>query len=167
MSFMLTSAAIDPQALMAGLGDPGDGACVTFEGRVRNRNGGKSVRALEYEAFAPLAEKEGSRILAEAVEKFPIHRAVCVHRTGRLELGEIAVWIAVTAGHRGSAFEACRYIIDETKARVPIWKKEHYSGGASEWINGADRGARRPGGAPARRRRKGGPASASARHKRP
>ena len=166
MNFLLTEAPIDPSALMAGLGDPGDGACATFEGRVRKHNGGRSVRALEYEAFAPLAEKEGARILAEAAGKFQIHRAVCVHRTGRLELGEIAVWVAVTAGHRGPAFEACRYIIDQAKARVPIWKKEHYADGASEWINSAAPRARRPGGAPGGSGRRAGPGSASARHKR-
>jgi molybdopterin synthase catalytic subunit len=167
MKFLLTDAPIDPPALMAGLADPGDGACATFEGRVRNENGGRSVLSLEYEAFAPLAEKEGARILAEAAGKFRINGAVCVHRTGHLELGEIAVWVAVTAGHRGPAFEACRYIIDEAKARVPIWKKEHYADGASEWINSAAPRSRRPRGAPGRGGRRALPGSASARQKRP
>ena len=66
--------------------------------------------------------------------------AVCVHRTGHLQLGELAVWVGVTAEHRGAAFDACRYIIDEAKARLPIWKKEHYASGATAWINCATRG---------------------------
>ena len=140
MSFSLASTAIDPVALQRALADMRAGACVTFEGWVRNRNEGQPVASLEYEAFAPLAEKEGARILAEAREKFPVLAARCVHRTGHLQLGEMAVWVGVTAEHRGAAFEACRYIIDEAKARVPIWKKEHYANGASAWINCATRG---------------------------
>ena len=147
MSFKLTNGPIDASALMDGLRDAGAGAFVTFEGRVRDRNDGRNVRALDYEAYAPLAEKEGERILSEAVGKFRITGAACVHRTGSLALGDVAVWIAVAAGHRDAAFEACRYIIDETKARVPIWKKEHYADGVSEWINCATRGDH-AGGAP-------------------
>ena len=141
MTFKLTGTAIDVPALMDGLRDARAGACVTFEGRVRDRNDGRAVRALDYEAYAPLAEKEGEKILTEAMGRFRIAGAVCVHRTGSLGPGDIAVWIAVTAGHRDAAFEACRYIIDETKARMPIWKKEHYTDGATEWINCATRGA--------------------------
>lgn len=113
---------------------------MTFEGWVRDHNDGRPVSALDYEAYAPLAEKEGERILAEAREKFPIIGAVCVHRVGALQLGDLAVWVGVTAAHRGAAFDACRYLIDETKARVPIWKKEHYADGAVAWINCASRG---------------------------
>jgi molybdopterin synthase catalytic subunit len=141
MSFRITGEAIDASAPMDLLHDARAGACVTFEGRVRDTSDGRGVRSLEYEAYVPLAEKEGERILAEAREKFRIIGAACVHRTGSLALGEVAVRAAVTAGHRAEAFEACRYIIDETKARVPIWKKEHYTDGATEWINCATRGA--------------------------
>ena len=140
MNFSLSATALDPAALQNALADVRAGACVTFEGWVRNRNDGQPVTALDYEAYAPLAEKEGACILEEAREKFPILAARCAHRTGRLQLGELAVWVGVTAEHRGAAFEACRYIIDEAKARVPIWKKEHYAGGASVWINCATRG---------------------------
>ncbi len=140
MTFRLTDAPIDPASLIKGFGDARAGACVTFEGRVRGQNDGKGVKALDYEAHATLAQKEGERILAEAREKFEILDALCVHRTGSLSLGDIAVWIAVVAAHRGAAFEACRFIIDESKARVPIWKKEHYSDGSTEWINCATRG---------------------------
>lgn len=138
--FRLSSTAIDPTALQRALSDVRAGACVTFEGWVRNRNDGQPVLSLEYEAYAPLAEKEGGRILAEAGEKFSILAATCVHRVGHLQLGDMAVWVGVTAEHRGAAFDACRYIIDEAKARVPIWKKEHYASGATAWINCATRG---------------------------
>jgi molybdopterin synthase catalytic subunit len=145
MDFRLTDLPIDPASILRTLGDTRAGACVTFEGRVRGQNDGKGVESLDYEAHALLATKEGGRILAEAKDKFELLDAVCVHRTGSLSLGDIAVWIAVIAAHRGAAFEACRYVIDESKARVPIWKKEHYSDGSTEWINCATRGPESPG----------------------
>ena len=139
-SFRISADPLDPAALKNALDDPHAGACVVFEGWVRNHNEGQPVQSLEYEAFAALAEKEGARILAEALEKFPIGRAVCIHRTGHLQIGDLAVWTGVSAAHRDAAFAACRYLIDETKARVPIWKKEHYTTGATAWINCATRG---------------------------
>jgi len=138
--FTLSPEPLDPDALRRGLAHPQAGAFATFEGRVRDHNDGRPVVLLEYEAFAALAEKEGARILAEARGKFPILGAVCAHRTGRLHTGDLAVWIGVMSAHRAAAFEACRYIIDEAKARVPVWKKEHYADGASAWINCATRG---------------------------
>ena len=138
--FRISSAPIDVTALQRALGDERAGACVTFEGWVRNRNEGQPVLSLEYEGYLPLAEKEGAKILAEARAKFALLGAAGVHRTGHLQLGELAVWVGVTAEHRGAAFEACRYIIDEAKARLPIWKKEHYASGATAWINCAVRG---------------------------
>jgi molybdopterin synthase catalytic subunit len=138
--FRIDSTPLDPVALKTLLGDPHAGACVTFEGWVRDHNEGQPVQSLEYEAFPALAEKEGARILAEAREKFPFARAVCVHRTGHLKIGELAVWAGISSAHRDAAFAACRYLIDETKARVPIWKKEHYATGAPAWINCATRG---------------------------
>ena len=149
MEFRITDRDIDPAALLKGMGDTRSGACVTFEGRVRQQNDGRGVKSLDYEAFAPLAEKEGLKILGEAREKFAVLDLVCVHRTGSLALGDLAIWIAVTAEHRGAAFEACRYVIDEAKARVPIWKKEHYADGSTEWINCATRGPGASGAAPA------------------
>jgi molybdopterin synthase catalytic subunit len=138
--FKISTTPIDPVAQQGALGDPRAGACVTFEGWVRNRNEGQPVLSLEYEAYALLAETEGERILAEARGRFDLVGASGVHRVGLLQLGELAVWVGVTAEHRGSAFEACRYIIDEAKARLPIWKKEHYASGATAWINCATRG---------------------------
>ncbi len=143
MDFSLTRDVISPSDVSERLKDVRSGACVTFEGRVRIENAGRAVRELEYEAYEELAEKEGSKIVAEAREKFGLTGAVCVHRRGRLALGEIAVCAAAAAAHRESAFEGCRYIIDEVKARVPIWKKEHYQDGETEWIDCATRG---PGG---------------------
>lgn len=139
--FRLSTTPLDPVALARSLDDVRGGAVVTFEGRVRNHNEGQPVLSLDYEAYAVLAEKEGARILAEAHEKFPLLHVACVHRTGHLQLGELAVWVGVTAAHRDAAFAACRYVIDEVKARVPIWKKEHYASGATEWINCASRSA--------------------------
>ena len=138
--FKISSEPLDPAALERALTDESAGACVTFAGWVRNRNEGRAVLSLEYEAYAPLAEKEGAVILAEARAKFALLGAASAHRAGHLQLGDAAVWVGVTAEHRGAAFEACRYIIDEAKARLPVWKKEHYADGASAWINCATRG---------------------------
>ncbi len=141
--FRLAEVPLDPGRLRDELLDARAGAFVSFEGRVRGRNEGRAVRSLEYEAYAKLAEKEGARILAEARQRHPIVSAAAVHRVGHLQIGELAVWVGVTAGHRDAAFAACRYIIDELKARVPIWKKEHYAEGAPAWINhGAPAGSR-------------------------
>lgn len=138
--FRISNTPIDPLERQRALGDARAGACVTFEGWVRNRNEGQEVSSLEYEAYALLAEAEGERILTEARERFALIQALGVHRVGHLKLGELAVWVGVTAEHRGAAFDACRYIIDESKARLPIWKKEHYAGGSTAWINCATRG---------------------------
>lgn len=138
--FKISPSVIDPATLQQTLENVRAGACVTFEGWVRNRNEGQPVRSLEYEAYALLAEAEGERILAEARAKFALVGAAGVHRIGHLQLGDLAIWVGVTAEHRGTAFDACRYIIDEAKARLPIWKKEHYASGATAWINCATRG---------------------------
>ena len=137
MPFTLTDKSIDGAALAKSLEGEGVGASVVFEGRVRDANHGRPVKALEYEAYDALVEKEGEKILGEAGAQFAIQHALCVHRTGRLGVGEVAVWVGVAAGHRDAAFAACRYIIDEVKSRVPLWKKEHYADGASEWLNSA------------------------------
>lgn len=140
-TFRISAAPLDPPELARGLADSGAGACATFEGWVRDHHAGERVTALEYETHEPVAVKEGDKVLAEALERFEIVAAACVHRTGRLEIGDCAVWVGVSAAHRGAAFDACRYIIDEIKERVPIWKKEHYARGESGWVNCATRGA--------------------------
>jgi molybdopterin synthase catalytic subunit len=135
LRFELSSEPIDVPQLRVRLLDPGSGGYASFEGWVRNLNEGKPVTALEYEAFAPLAQKEAERILSAAAERFGIDHAACVHRVGRLAVGELAVWVGVSARHRDEAFRACRYIIDEVKHRLPIWKKEHYASGDTGWVN--------------------------------
>jgi molybdopterin synthase catalytic subunit len=132
--FELTDQPISPSAETSHLQNASAGALATFEGWVRNHNEGKDVDRLEYEAYASMAMKEGERIVAEAREKFDLLDARCVHRTGDLGIGEIAVWVGVSSVHRGPAFDACKYIIDQTKSRVPIWKKEHYTRGDAEWV---------------------------------
>lgn len=138
--FRISNEPLDTDELRRLVADPASGACAVFEGRVRDANQGRPVRSLDYEAHVPLAEKEGARIVAEAAAKFPVRKALCVHRTGSLGLGELAVWVGVSAEHRGAAFDACRYIIDEVKTRLPVWKREHYADGPSAWINCASRG---------------------------
>ncbi|MGH7918974.1 MAG: ThiF family adenylyltransferase, partial [Candidatus Dormibacteraceae bacterium] len=133
--FRFSSTPLEESALRAELTDPACGGYTAFEGWVRDHNEGQRVRRLEYEAFEPLAIKEGERIIAEAIARFGVERAACVHRIGTLEIGENAVWVGVSAAHRDEAFRACRYIIDEVKHRVPIWKKEYYESGDSGWVN--------------------------------
>jgi molybdopterin synthase catalytic subunit len=135
MHFRFVESAIDTASARRELQTSSAGGYVSFEGWVRDLNEGQEVERLEYEAFQELAVKEGDRIVAEALRRFPIKHALCIHRVGSLELGELAVWVAVSSAHRGEAFEACRFIIDEVKHRVPIWKKEHYRGGNSGWVN--------------------------------
>ncbi|HEY5281863.1 MAG TPA: molybdenum cofactor biosynthesis protein MoaE [Polyangia bacterium] len=110
------------------------GAVVSFDGRVRNHNEGRSVCKLAYSAYPALALSEGDRIVAEAMARFALSAAACCHRLGDLTLGEVAVRVWAAAAHREGAFAGCRYIIDEVKARVPIWKKETYVDGQSEWV---------------------------------
>ena len=133
--FQFSKDPIDEPALRAVLADPACGGYASFEGLVRNHNEGQAVRRLEYEAFEPLAVKEGERILAEAIDRFGVENAACVHRLGDLGIADMAVWVGVSSRHRNEAFLACRYIIDEVKHRVPIWKKEHYENGDSGWVN--------------------------------
>jgi len=131
----VTSDAIDAETLKGTLANAGAGGFCSFEGWVRNENEGRTVERLEYEAYEPLVITEGNRVLAEARQRFPYLEAKCVHRTGLLEIGEMAVWVGVASPHRDEAFKACRYIIDELKVRLPIWKKEHYVDGDSGWVN--------------------------------
>ena len=135
MSFRIEANRLQPDLWRSNLEDPACGGFVTFEGWVRNSNEGQEVLRLEYQAYEALAIKEGERILAEAKARFPIEHVTCVHRVGALKIGDLAVWVAVSSGHRDEAFRACRYVIDEVKQRVPIWKKEFYIDGDSGWVN--------------------------------
>lgn len=134
MHFELSETAIDPQKLCDAVRAPSAGGFASFEGWVRNHHQGRDVASLEYEAFPALAEKEGQRIIEEICKKHDVVDAHCVHRTGHLQIGEIAICIAVSAAHRDAAFDACRAIIDSIKSTVPIWKKEHYTDGTSIWV---------------------------------
>jgi molybdopterin synthase catalytic subunit len=140
MAFKISNDSISIAELVSSLSHAKAGACATFEGWVRNHNEGQAVASLEYEAYVELAEAEGNRIMTEAKAKFDLLAAEALHRVGHLQIGDMAVWVGVAAAHRGPAFDACRFIIDELKSRVPIWKKEHYVAGTSAWINCATRG---------------------------
>ena len=133
--FSVSGTAIEPELLRKRLGDSACGGYVSFEGWVRDHNDGHKVRRLEYEVYETLAVSEGTRILHEAVARFGVTHTACVHRSGTLEIGDIAVWVGVSSSHRDEAFLACRYIIDEVKTRLPIWKKEHYVSGDSGWVD--------------------------------
>lgn len=134
--FEITTSPIDTLALRRRLDHPQAGGLVVFEGVVRDHHQGRAVRHLDYEGYAPLAIKEGERILAEAAARWPVYVAIGCHRIGHLEIGEAAVWIGVASAHRGDAFAACAWIMDEVKARVPVWKRETFADGVVEWSQG-------------------------------
>jgi molybdopterin synthase catalytic subunit len=133
--FELTDQPIDSAALQARMARPEAGALTLFEGRVRNHHLGLPVMKLEYEAFDDMARQEGDAIVDETERMYPGVMVLCVHRTGTLAIGEVAVWIGVASAHRQAGFAACRHLIEELKLRLPIWKKEHHPGGAAEWVN--------------------------------
>ena len=128
---------IDPGALADEVGRSDAGAVVVFLGTVRDHSPGKEgVTHLDYEAYREQVESKIGEIMAEAGRKWPLWAAVVEHRVGRVDVGESSVGVAVSSAHRAEAFEAARYLIDELKQRAPIWKKEHWPGGA-EWVEGA------------------------------
>ncbi|MBK9575790.1 MAG: molybdenum cofactor biosynthesis protein MoaE [Fibrobacterota bacterium] len=141
MRFRLSTTDINPQDLSAQLRHASSGGFVSFEGWVRDHHLGRAVEKLFYQAHPVLALQEGDRIVSEALERFGIRNALCVHRVGDLGIGGIAVWIGVASDHRAEAFDACRWIIDEVKATVPIWKREWFADGTVEWV-GCERCAR-------------------------
>src|SRR5207302_6523341 len=126
---------IDMAAHIRGVRGPVDGAIVTFDGFVRNQSHNRVTLYLDYEAYESMALAKTREIGLQIHEKFAIHRVAMVHRLGRLEIGETSVFIAVSAPHRGAAFDACRFAIDTLKKTVPIWKKEFLADGAV-WADG-------------------------------
>jgi molybdopterin synthase catalytic subunit len=110
------------------------GGVVTFLGAVRNHHAGRAVLRLEYSAYGPMADAEIGRILEEAGARWPA-KVAAEHRVGTLEVGEVAVIVVAAAAHRDAAFDACRYVIEEMKRRVPIWKREHYVDGTAGWVD--------------------------------
>ena len=138
----LTDGPISTDRVLRAVADPRAGAVVLFLGVVRDNARGRRVDHLIYEAYDALARRELERIAAAVAERWPVTRVAIVHRTGRLGVGEPSVAVAVSAPHRGEAFDAGRYTIDTLKQMVPIWKKEVWEGGAA-WI-GAEQPARTP-----------------------
>lgn len=133
--FQLLREPIDLAALTAHVRAPGDGAVVTFDGFVRDHSHNRSTLYLDYEGYESMALAKMREIGAELHEKYRIHRVAIAHRLGRLEIGDTSVFIAVSAPHRGAAFDACRFAIDTLKRTVPIWKKEYFEDGAV-WADG-------------------------------
>jgi molybdopterin synthase catalytic subunit len=131
--YQITDTSIDPETLRGAITDAGSGAIATFVGVTRNSFAGKAVRHLEYEAYAPMAEREMERIGMEIAGLWPVVTGVAIaHRVGRVEIGEASVAIAISAPHRREALAACAHGIDRLKATLPVWKKEVFADG-SEW----------------------------------
>lgn len=133
-SFRLVSNPVDPSLLSRSVADRSSGGFVSFEGWVRDHHEGRAVDHLEYEAYPALCLSEGAKLVGQAVAKFGLRQALAVHRTGRLEIGEIAVWVGVSCDHRREAFLACEWIIDRLKHDLPIWKHEFHRDGSSRWV---------------------------------
>jgi molybdopterin synthase catalytic subunit len=134
MTRFLTTAPVDLAGLISLIATPEAGGVASFLGLVRNHQDGRAVARLEYSAYEPMAEEESARIVAEACERWPVRIALS-HRLGDLRIGDVAVAVVAASAHRGPAFEACRYVIEEVKRRVPIWKKEYYADGSIEWVD--------------------------------
>ncbi|HTO76228.1 MAG TPA: molybdenum cofactor biosynthesis protein MoaE [Thermoanaerobaculia bacterium] len=130
----LTHEPIDAAALLARARSSDGGVCV-FVGVVRDENEGRSTTGIEYEAYGSMAEAEIGRLLAALAQTWPQVRVEIVHRLGRLAIGDASVAVLATAPHRAEAFAACREAIDRLKTTVPIWKKEFYRDGSSDWVD--------------------------------
>jgi molybdopterin synthase catalytic subunit len=137
--------AIDVDALLAEVQDTANGATLVFLGQVREVNDGRAVTGIEYSAYGEMAERELAAIASECASAFGISQLVVEHRLGALELGEASIAIVVAHPHRAAAYEASRFVIEEVKRRLPIWKREGYVDGSSEWVNAgvAQQGAAR------------------------
>ena len=131
----IVAGAIDPASLIDEVSSTQYGAISLFVGTVREVNEGRSVSGIEYSAYKSMASAELERILDEAVAGFGVSALVVEHRIGLLGLGEVSVAIAAAHPHRAPALDSTRYVIEEIKKRVPIWKKEHYSDGTREWVD--------------------------------
>ncbi len=138
MMIRIANEPIDLQSIVRSVITPESGGINVFVGTTRNHAGGRSVDLLEYEAYEPMALKMMHAIVEEAKERWPLHAVAVVHRLGRVEVGEVSVAIAVSSAHRKEAFEATRFLIDELKRVVPIWKREYFSDGSVEWSQQTD-----------------------------
>ncbi|QDT34321.1 molybdenum cofactor biosynthesis protein MoaE [Thalassoglobus polymorphus] len=131
----LTDQPIDSNALTQFATTPRSGAIVLFLGTVRELTGDRKTVALDYDAYPEMALAKMNELVDEACEKWPVQKVAVVHRTGHLELAEASVAIALSCPHRVDAFEAGRFLIDELKVRVPVWKKENWDDGTTEWVH--------------------------------
>jgi molybdopterin synthase catalytic subunit len=127
--------AIDVAALLAEVNDSANGATLAFLGQVREVNDGRAVTGIEYSAYGEMAERELATIAAECAERYAIAHLVTEHRLGELALGEVSIAIIVAHPHRAQAYQASRFVIEEVKRRLPVWKREGYVDGTSEWVN--------------------------------
>lgn len=137
----IVSEPIDVQSVVHEVAAPSLGAVATFLGTVRDTSGARKVSALEYSAYNEMATREMDAIVREAVAISAGVRIVAIHRVGDLSVGDVCVMIAAAHAHRAPAFDACRYVIEEIKKRVPIWKRERYADGSAEWVNACASGA--------------------------
>lgn len=127
--------AVDVNELVHMVADPGAGATAIFLGTVRNVNEGRPVVGIDYQAYEAMAARELQAIVDEAARRFSAHGVAAQHRIGFLELGEVSVGVVASHAHRGPAFDATRYVIEQIKRRVPVWKREHYVDGTREWVD--------------------------------
>lgn len=135
MRTAVVDAVLDPTALLAEVASMESGASTLFVGTVRRLNQGREVTGIDYSAYTPMAERELAAVVAEACERFGTAQIVVEHRLGTLALGEASIVIAVSHARRASAMGAQKYVIEQVKARVPIWKREHYADGTREWVD--------------------------------
>jgi molybdopterin synthase catalytic subunit len=132
----VTTEPIEPDDVLGAVGGSEDGAALLFIGTVRDHNDGKAVEGLEYQAYPEMAVKELRVIVQEARSRFGVERVAVVHRIGRLDVGDIAVAVACSSPHRAETFDTGRYVMEEIKKRLPIWKKEGYLDGHADWVKG-------------------------------
>jgi len=133
----LTAEAIDPAAILAEVASPAAGAVLLFLGTARNQSDSRPTASLDYEAYNEMAGKMLARLEAEARQRWPLIGCALIHRLGHLEIGETSVAVAVSSAHRDVAFAAGQWLIDTLKAIVPIWKRENWADGSSDWIHPA------------------------------
>jgi molybdopterin synthase catalytic subunit len=135
---VITDLPLETLSALREVGSTADGAWLVFEGRVREENAGRRVRELEYSAYDEMAEKELRAMAAEALDRFELGEIVAAHRVGRLEPGLASVAIAVSAPHRDACYAASRWMIDEIKSRLPVWKRERYVDGTEDWVSAGE-----------------------------
>ncbi|MDX1647466.1 MAG: molybdenum cofactor biosynthesis protein MoaE [Longimicrobiales bacterium] len=127
---------IDPAAILEHVGAREDGAVLLFVGIVRDHADGRPVSGMRYDAYAEMAGPVLEEIAHEAAQRLGTDRLAVAHRVGELDIGEVSVAIAVSSPHRAESYDASRYVIEEIKKRLPVWKREHYVDGSAEWVEG-------------------------------